>query len=203
MSGSATFLIVGLGNPGSEYERTRHNAGFMLVERLAEKWRAGWRREKKFKAEVAATSHAGRKVLLVKPLTFMNLSGEAVGPLARFYRVPAANLLVVVDDADLVLGRSRLRPGGSPGGHHGLESVERQLGTRDWARLRLGIGRQGGLREISGHVLGRFGADEADVFARVLDHAVSQIECWLKDGAELAMNRFNGPIPGLNEEKEP
>jgi len=202
MPGSATYLIAGLGNPGSEYERTRHNAGFMLVERLAENWRGAWRTEKKFKAEVAAASVSGRKVLLVKPLTFMNLSGEAVGPLTRFYRVPPANLLVVVDDADLALGRARLRPGGSPGGHHGLESVERHVGSRDWARLRLGIGRQGGLREISGHVLGRFGAGEADVFAKVLEHAVRQTECWLNDGAEPAMNRFNGPIPGLNEDKE-
>jgi PTH1 family peptidyl-tRNA hydrolase len=203
MPGSATtFLIAGLGNPGSEYERTRHNAGFMLVERLAEEWRAGWRTEKKFKAQVAAASFTGRKVLLVKPQTFMNLSGEAVGPLARFYRVPTSGLLVVVDDADLILGRSRLRPGGSPGGHHGLESVERHVGSRDWSRLRLGIGRKNGLREISGHVLGRFDANEQDVFERVLEHAMRQTECWLSEGAELAMNRFNGPIPGLNEEKE-
>lgn len=199
---ATTFLIAGLGNPGSEYERTRHNAGFMLVERLAGRWRADWRVEKKFKAKVAAASIRDRKVLLAKPQTFMNLSGEAVGPLMRFYRVPNAHLLVVVDDANLALGRVRIRPGGSSGGHHGLDSVERHLGSRDWARLRLGIGRKNGLREISGHVLGRFADDEADTFDRVLEHAVRQTECWLNEGAELAMNRFNGPIPDLNEEKE-
>ena len=172
---ATTYLIAGLGNPGSEYERTRHNAGFMLVERLAERWRAEWRKERKFKAVV---------------------------PLMRFYRVTPANLLVVVDDANLALGRLRLRNGGSSGGHHGLDSVESHAGSRDWSRLRLGIGRKDGLREISGHVLGKFEEDELNVVSRVLEHAACQTECWLQDGAEQAMNRFNGPIPGLTEEKE-
>jgi PTH1 family peptidyl-tRNA hydrolase len=199
---ATTYLIAGLGNPGSEYERTRHNAGFMLVERLAERWRAEWRKERKFKAAVAAASFGGRKILLVKPQTFMNLSGAAVVPLMRFYRVTPANLLVVVDDANLALGRLRLRNGGSSGGHHGLDSVESHAGSRDWSRLRLGIGRKDGLREISGHVLGKFEEDELNVVSRVLEHAACQTECWLQDGAEQAMNRFNGPIPGLTEEKE-
>lgn len=194
------FLIVGLGNPGREYERTRHNAGFLMVEKLAEKWSANWNAEKKFKAVVAKASPAGKRVILVKPQTFMNLSGEAVGPLAKFYRVPTANVLVVVDDADLALGKIRLRPDGSPGGHHGLESVEKHLGTRAWPRLRLGIGRNSPeQREISGHVLGRFGADEWIEFGKVLGHAVPQTECWLKDGAIEAMSRFNGTITGPKE----
>lgn len=197
------FLIVGLGNPGREYERTRHNAGFMLVDRLAEDWRAGWNAEKKFKAEVAKASPAGKRVILVKPQTFMNLSGEAVGPLQKFYRVPPANVLVAVDDANLPLGTVRLRPDGSPGGHHGLESVEQRLGTRVWPRLKLGIGRQAPeQREISGHVLGRFSADEMTVFERVLERAGQQTACWLQDGAEKAMNRFNGPLPGPTEQKQ-
>lgn len=203
MSDSANiFLIVGLGNPGREYERTRHNAGFMLVDRLAEDWRAGWNGEKKFKAVTAKASPAGKRVILVKPQTFMNLSGEAAGPLKNFYRVPPANVLVAVDDANLPLGTVRLRPDGSPGGHHGLESVEQVLGTRAWPRLKLGIGRNSPeQREISGHVLGRFATDEMTVFEQVLGHAARQVTCWLNDGAEKAMNRFNGPIPDLTEDK--
>ncbi|MBG85397.1 MAG: aminoacyl-tRNA hydrolase [Verrucomicrobiales bacterium] len=198
-----TWLVVGLGNPGKDYERTRHNAGFMLVEKLAERWNAGWQTEKKFKAEVARASYDGRRMILAKPQTFMNLSGEAVGPMARFYRVPPGQVVVAVDDADLPLGKVRFRPVGSSGGHHGLDSVEQHLGTREWPRLRLGIGRNDPVkREISGHVLGRFSAEETGTFAKVLDHAVAQVECWLNDGAELAMNRFNGPIAGLNEKKE-
>lgn len=204
MSDSANIhLIVGLGNPGREYERTRHNAGFLLVDRLAEQWSANWTAEKKFKARVAKATPAGGRVILVKPQTFMNLSGEALGPLMKFYRVPPANVLVVVDDADLPLGRVRLRPDGSPGGHHGLESVEKHLGTRAWSRLRLGIGRKvAEQREISAHVLGKFGADEWIDFERVLTHSVKQTECWLNDGAELAMNRFNGSIEGLTEKEK-
>ncbi|MGB0581589.1 MAG: aminoacyl-tRNA hydrolase [Limisphaerales bacterium] len=193
-------LIAGLGNPGREYERTRHNAGFLLVERLAESWSANWNAEKKFKAEVAKAND--RRTLLAKPQTFMNLSGEAVGALQKFYRVPPVNVLVVVDDADLPLGKIRLRPDGSPGGHHGLESVEKHLGTRAWPRLRLGIGRRdASQREISGHVLGKFGADEWTDFEQVLKHAAQAAECWLQDGALEAMNRFNGPIAGQQKDK--
>jgi peptidyl-tRNA hydrolase, PTH1 family len=196
------YLIVGLGNPGPEYEQTRHNAGFLLVDQLADRWSADWKTEKKFKAEVAKVSPAGRRVILVKPQTFMNLSGKAVGPLGKFYRVPPGNVLVVVDDADLPLGKVRLRPDGSPGGHHGLESVEEHLGTRAWPRLRLGIGRKvPEQREISGHVLGRFGTDEWKDFEQVLKHAVKQTECWLNEGAEMAMNRFNGPVTGRTDKE--
>jgi peptidyl-tRNA hydrolase, PTH1 family len=188
----APFLIAGLGNPGSEYARTRHNAGFLLVEALADAWRADWREERRFEASVAKTVRDGRTVWLARPLTFMNASGEAVGALVRYYRVPLSQVLVVVDDADLPLGAVRLRPDGSPGGHHGLESVESQLGTRQYPRLRLGIGRtERGLRQITGHVLGRFTADEADVFGRVLRHGVSQVTCWLEEGIEKAMARYN------------
>ncbi len=203
MSDTANIhLIVGLGNPGREYERTRHNAGFLLVDELAERWSAGWKVEKKFKAEVAKASPAGRRVILVKPQTFMNLSGEAVGPLMKFYRAAPGNVLVVVDDADLPLGKVRFRSDGSPGGHHGLESVEQYLGTRAWPRLRLGIGRKGPeQREISGHVLGRFGTDEWKEFEQVLAHSAQQAECWLNEGAEQAMNRFNGSVTGRTDKE--
>lgn len=192
---SAVWLIVGLGNPGTEYRDTRHNAGFMLAERLAEAWGAGWRQERKFFALVAEANVGGRRVLLCKPQTYMNASGESVGPLVRFHRVDPARVLVVVDDADLPLGSVRLRPEGSPGGHHGLESVEQHLGTRGYPRLKLGIARpRQGVRDIAGHVLGRFGADELPVLEKVLERAARQTETWLADGIARAMNLYNGPV---------
>src|SRR5262245_26004506 len=115
------YLIVGLGNPGREYANTRHNAGFLLVENLAERWRVDWKSEKKFQSRVAKIERNESRVLLCEPQTFMNASGEAVGALRRFYDVPTKNLLVVIDDADLPLGTIRLRRDGSSGGHHGLE----------------------------------------------------------------------------------
>ena len=188
-------LIVGLGNPGSEYQETRHNAGFMLVDRLAGKWGAGWRSERKFFAMVAEATVGGRRVLLCKPQTYMNASGEAVGPLARFHRVEPSGILVAVDDADLTLGVVRLRPEGSPGGHHGLESVEQHLGTRAYPRQKLGIARpQQGARDITGHVLGRFAAEERAVWDRVLERAGRQAETWLADGLARAMNLYNGSV---------
>ena len=185
-------LIVGLGNPGREYERTRHNAGFMVLEHLAQRWKAGWKFEKKFNAQVARAEFGGRRVILSQPQTFMNASGESVGTLAAFHKISPAQLLVSVDDADLPLGQIRLRPSGSSGGHHGLESIEQHLGDRDWARQRIGIGRRAVAREITGHVLGVFGADETKRLEKVLQKAGDQIECWLADGISPAMNRFNG-----------
>jgi len=191
---SLPYLIAGLGNPGAEYARTRHNAGFLVLEELAREWRIDWRQEPRFEASVAKADRGGRVIWMVRPLTYMNASGEAIGAVARYYRVPVEQILVVVDDADLPLGTVRLRPDGSSGGHHGLESVETHLGTRKYARQRLGIGRlESGVRQITGHVLGRFSAEEAEVFERVLRHAVSQATCWLDDGIEKAMARYNGP----------
>jgi len=197
------YLIVGLGNPGADYARTRHNAGFLVADRLAERWQAGWTYERKFNARLASAQRETRRVLLCEPQTYMNSSGEAVGAVKAFYRVPLAGLLVVVDDADLPLGELRLRPGGSSGGHHGLESVERHLGTREYARLRIGIGRQQGAREITGHVLGRFGSTEAALADRVLTVATDQAEAWLEAGIQKAMNQFNGVVSDpANESKE-
>ena len=188
-------MIVGLGNPGSEYQDTRHNAGFMLVDSLAATWKVGWRSERKFFAMVAEAVVGGRRVLLCKPQTFMNASGEAVGPLVRFHRIEPDRVLVVVDDADLTLGVVRLRPEGSPGGHHGLESVEQHLGTRGYPRLKLGIARPvQGARDIAGHVLGRFAADERAVWTRVIERARLQAETWLADGISRAMNLYNGSV---------
>ena len=189
------YLIVGLGNPGGEYARTRHNAGFMVVDQLADVWKAGWNLEKKFNARVAKGEWSGRKVLLVEPQTFMNLSGETVGVLMSFYRVPLSQMLVVADDADLPLGEIRLRGKGSSGGHHGLESIEQHVGSREFARLKVGIGRTvDGQREITGHVLGKFSAPENKLLEKVLHRSALQAECWVNEGLEKAMNRFNGAI---------
>ena len=193
------LLIAGLGNPGEKYRETRHNAGFLVLESLATLWRVDWRDERRFSSLVARAERGGRTVWLLQPQTYMNASGEAVGALARYYRVEPTRVLVVVDDADLPLGTVRLRPGGSPGGHHGLESVEEHLGTREYPRLRVGIGRRDEtVREITGHVLGRFSGEEWNIFERVRRHAVAQLNEWLDNGIQMAMARFNGPVEGTS-----
>ena len=152
---------------------------------------------------MAKAERDGRRVLLVQPQTFMNLSGEAVSAVSGFYRVPPAQVLVVLDDADLPLGELRLRPGGSSGGHHGLESVEQHLATREYPRLRIGIGRRdAAVREITGHVLGKFGADEQELFAQVLAKAGEQVGCWLGAGIQKAMSQFNGPATDQPKQKD-
>jgi len=192
---STPGLIVGLGNPGRQYRDTRHNAGFLLVDRLAQRWRATWRLESKFFAEIAEGSFEGRKFVLCKPQTFMNDSGEAVGRLVRFFRSNPAETLVLVDDADLPFGTVRLRPEGSSGGHHGLVSVEQHLGTRSFPRLKLGIARpQQGVRDIAGYVLSKFGEDDLPLVEKVLDRAARQVEMWASEGIAKAMSVLNGAV---------
>jgi PTH1 family peptidyl-tRNA hydrolase len=192
-------VIAGLGNPGSRYAWTRHNAGFLVLDRVSKRWGGGWETNSRFRSELARVNRAGRTVWLCRPQTFMNLSGEAVGGVAQFYRVPADQVLVVVDDADLPLGALRLRSGGSSAGHHGLDSIEQQLGTRTYPRQRLGIGRTvEGRSELAGHVLARFTRAEREMFERVLERAADQLECWLSEGVRAAMNRYNGQV--LNAE---
>jgi PTH1 family peptidyl-tRNA hydrolase len=187
------YLIAGLGNPGREYALTRHNAGFMVLERLAQRWRADWTSAKKFKARLARAERGQRQVLLCEPQTYMNASGEAVGALAAYYQVQ--RMIVVVDDADLPLGELRLRPQGSSGGHHGLESMIQHLGSGGFPRLRVGIGREpGAAREITDYVLSRFAPAEAELLEKVLTRAADQLECWLQDGIGKAMSLFNGPV---------
>src|SRR6478736_6476035 len=162
-------LIVGLGNPGADYAKTRHNAGFMLADSLAKSWRADWNNEKKFHSRIAKAERDGKRLVLCEPQTFMNLSGEAVGALVKYYQLPLGKILIVVDDADLPLGEIRLRPGGGSGGHHGLESVTQHLGSREYARLRIGIGRKDEARQITGHVLGKFAAEESVLLEKGLE----------------------------------
>jgi peptidyl-tRNA hydrolase, PTH1 family len=194
-------IIVGLGNPGAEYARTRHNAGFLVTDRLAELWKADWKLERKFDAFVARAAEVKSGVLLCKPQTFMNASGESVQPVTTFYRVPPNRCLVVVDDADLPFGQIRMRPGGSSGGHHGLESIEAHLATREFPRLRVGIGRRDGEREITGYVLGKFSKPETDMLEQVLARAASQAKCWVREGIQKAMNQFNGAVEGSDNER--
>lgn len=195
-------LIVGLGNPGPEYASTRHNAGFAVVEQLASRCHGSWALEKRFEARIARVEHGAKRLLLCQPQTFMNSSGEAVAALIGFYRVALERTLIIVDDADLPLGQLRLRPSGSPGGHHGLESIERCISNRNYARLRVGIGRHEGDREIANYVLGRFGSTERPLVDKVLAAAADQVFCWLDAGTEVAMNRFNGAVEGSVKERQ-
>ena len=188
------FLVAGLGNPGMEYARTRHNAGFLLVERLAQDWGANWTAEKKFSSRLAKAERSGRKFVLCQPQTFMNASGAALKSLADYFRLPPEKILVGVDDADLPFGEIRLRGSGSSGGHHGLESVEEHLGTRDFPRLRIGIGRKDGVRQITNYVLGQFAKDETELLEKVLARAAEQVECWASAGIGKAMSQFNGLV---------
>lgn len=191
-----TFLIVGLGNPGADYAKTRHNAGFLLVEKLAAQWKCDWANEKKFRARMAKASRNGKRILLCEPQTFMNLSGETVGSVVNFYQLLPGRLMIVADDADLPLGTVRLRASGSSGGHHGLESIEQHLASREFARLKIGIGRKDNLREITSYVLGRFDAAENELLEKVLDRAAGQVETWLDGGLEKAM-QLNGSVEEL------
>lgn len=192
------FLIVGLGNPGADYAKTRHNAGFLLVEKLAAKWKCDWANEKKFRARIAKAERNGKRILLCEPQTFMNLSGETVGALKSFYQLPLAQLIVVADDADLPVGTIRLRANGSSGGHHGLESIEQHVASREFARLKIGIGRKDGLREITNHVLGKFDSAENKLMEKVLERAANQVETWLEAGIEKAM-QLNGSVENLEK----
>ncbi|MBW8864258.1 MAG: aminoacyl-tRNA hydrolase, partial [Verrucomicrobia bacterium] len=138
----------------------------------------------------------GKRVLLCEPQTFMNLSGETVGAVTEFYHLLTGQVMVAVDDADLPFGEIRLRPGGSSGGHHGLESIEQHLGSREFVRLRIGIGRKDSVRQITNHVLGKFEAGESEMLEKVLSRAAGQVECWLNEGLPKAMSQYNGKVPG-------
>ena len=191
----AIKLIVGLGNPGPQYSRNRHNVGFQCVELLAQ--RHGLRLDK---LQQRAMTGSGvitcggerYKVLLARPLTFMNASGEAVAPLARYYGVGPQDLIVIHDDLDLASGKLRLRGGGSSGGQNGIKSIIERLGSPDFARAKVGIGRPPGRMDPADYVLQNISAAEEEVFAPLRGRVCDAVECWLVEGIEAAMNRYNG-----------
>jgi PTH1 family peptidyl-tRNA hydrolase len=180
-------LVAGLGNPGREYDHTRHNVGFLVIDELAARSGVRLEENRAWKSRHARTIDGCH---LVQPLTFMNLSGEAVAGIARYFKIPAAELLVVSDDAALPLGRLRLRPGGSDGGHNGLRSVIEHLDTSDFPRLRIGVG-SARENELSSHVLGRFAPDEEPAVQAAVRRAADAVETACAHGLEQAMNRFN------------
>lgn len=187
------YLTVGLGNPGAEYRRNRHNVGFMVVNALAESAEIPIRRVS-FRALVGKGTLAGESVILAKPQTFMNKSGEAVAPLLRFYKIPVEHLLVIHDDLDLPFGTLRLRPSGGTGGQKGMESIVAKLGTREFARLRVGIGRPPGRMDPSDYVLHDFDPPQEEMLPEILHHAVSAVSMFIQEGIEQAMNDFNGSV---------
>jgi peptidyl-tRNA hydrolase, PTH1 family len=196
-------LVVGLGNPGRDYEATRHNAGFMVVERLAGKYEGSFKGKGRFSAEVAEIGGDAGKLVLLKPQTYMNRSGSAVAAMLGWLKVTPAELLVVVDDADLPLGQLRLRLSGGSGGHNGLSSIIDALGgSKEFARLRVGIGRKAAPgQDISGHVLGKFSASERKVLDEAIAEAVAAVECCWKEGLTTAMNQFNRRTPREAEQE--
>lgn len=185
--------MVGLGNPGREYDGTRHNVGFEVLTQVAEKLNCSFRKKSRFSAEVGEAVLDAGKIVLVKPQTFMNRSGVAVNSLLGWLKIPPSELLVVVDDVDLPLGQLRLRAAGGSGGHNGLRSIIEALGgAEDFARLRVGIGRSERVGEdVTDHVLSRFSAAERDAAREAVGRAVEVIVCCLREGVTVAMNQFN------------
>jgi PTH1 family peptidyl-tRNA hydrolase len=188
-SATIELLVVGLGNPGREYERTRHNAGWLVVDELARRLDGSWR--SKFSGKLAEVRLDDHKLALLKPETFMNDSGRSVGAAARFFKLDPEALLVVHDDVDLESGRLQARAGGGLGGHNGLRSLAQTLGTQDFLRLRIGVGRpgRGDRRSVADYVLAPFGADE-DV-GELVSRSADAVETITRDGLEAAQQRFN------------
>lgn len=192
--GCERALVVGLGNPGADYARHRHNVGFRVVDALARAHGLSFARDKDARAHVATGRIAGIRVVVAKPQTFMNLSGRAVGRLQRAHSVPAECLLVVYDDLDLPLGRLRLRPEGGSGGHKGMRSIQEVVGTQSFPRLRVGIDRPPGGVDPADYVLQPFAAADRPLLDAAIDRAVAAIACWLTEGVTVAMDRFNQPL---------
>lgn len=187
------FLIVGLGNPGKEYTDTRHNVGFRVLDELARRYGLAFGKKER-KAVVATGMIHGKKVILAKPQTYMNLSGEAVRALVDFYKVESDHILIISDDIDIPLGTVRVRKSGGAGGQGGMKSIIQHLGTQEFNRLRFGVSRPPGKMQAKDYVLGAFQGDEAILASQVLDRAADAVETWLRDGVELAMTRHNGDI---------
>ena len=194
-------LIVGLGNPGAEYTGTRHNVGFEVIDALAK--RQGIAVTKRnFKAVYGEGMIGGEKILLARPMTYMNLSGEAVGAIAHFYKIETADIIIVLDDIALPVGKLRLRFKGSAGGQNGLDNIIRHLNTQEVPRIRLGVG-GAPPGDMRGHVLSKFRKDELPVIQEAYELAADAVECAVKEGFEIAMNRFNvGEKPAENAKQK-
>ncbi len=192
-------VIVGLGNPGPEYASTRHNVGFMTVDALAEKY-AVTRWKNQFEALVGECQIGDEKVLLVKPQTYMNLSGKAVGPLMRWYKTALQDMAVVHDDMDLLVGTARIRKKGGSGGHNGIKSLLAELGAEDFARFRIGIGRPPQRWTVIDYVLAKFSDEDRKRAREAIEKIVPALECFAQYGIDLAMNRYN---PSRERKKRP
>ena len=183
-------LIVGLGNPGPQYEDTRHNIGFNIVEALAAKWKVSFKKSR-FQALIAKSKYEGQDVLLVKPLTFMNLSGQALGPLVRYFKIDFEDVLVVHDELDFSLGRIKFQKGGSSGGHNGLSSIIDHAGTENFKRLRVGIGRPKGSKEVVDFVLTTFQKEEQPTVYEIVSLACHGLEASVVRDFNWVMNHYN------------
>jgi peptidyl-tRNA hydrolase, PTH1 family len=193
MTPELSYLLVGLGNPGREYQHNRHNFGFMLIDRIAVRLSARGLKVQA-KAIVTTATYEDRRLILAKPQTYMNLSGQSIQGLAHFYKLPLENMLVAHDDLDLPYGTIRLRPGGGPGGQKGVASTIERLGTKDFARLRLGIGRPPGRMDSSAYVLQDFSREEEKILSEILDRAADAAFEFVINGLNAAMNKFNGSV---------
>ncbi len=182
------YLVVGLGNPGKKYENTRHNMGFMVIDRLSEMTGTSVDRLK-FRALTGECIIGGEKVMLMKPQTFMNLSGDAVREAARFFRLAPSQIIVIYDDIDIPLGHLRLRKSGSAGTHNGMRSIVNLLGTDQFPRVRVGIGGASG--DLVNHVIGKISSGEREVLDETVKRAADAVECFIKEGIDMAMNRYN------------
>ena len=193
MTPDTSFLLIGLGNPGREYKDNRHNVGFMLVDRIAVRLDA---RGMKVQAKAIVTTAVfeERKLILAKPQTYMNLSGKSVQGLLHFYKLPLENLLIAHDDLDIPFGTIRIRPGGGPGGQKGMASTIDYLGTKDFPRLRIGIGRPPGRMEPSAYVLQDFARDETKILSEIIDRAADAALEFVRNGLDKAMNKYNGSV---------
>jgi len=184
------FLIIGLGNPGSAYQKTRHNIGFRVVEWFAKRHGIELRKAARISAEIGHGTLDGVQVGLVFPLTYMNSSGEAVKECVKAFKVPLKQVMIVVDDVAFPVGDLRLKEGGSSGGHNGLKSIEAHLGTSDYPRLRLGVGSPKA-QDLADYVLGKFEKAEEELLPQVFDKAADVLECWIREGIQVAMTKAN------------
>lgn len=193
MTPDTTYLLIGLGNPGREYRDTRHNVGFMLIDRLIVRLNAQGMKVQS-KAIVTTAAYQDRRLILAKPQTYMNLSGQSAQGLLNFYKIPVENMLIAHDDLDIPFGTIRIRPKGGPGGQGGMASTINQLGTKDFPRLRIGIGRPPGRMDPAAFVLQNFTREEMKLLSEIIDRAAEAALTFVVEGLNMAMNKYNGSV---------